>query len=328
MDHHQRNDDDEGRSMLTFNQPVNSVSLTSSTISILDSTSTTNSLMISKQHRIRSLRERHYQQQMKHEIESHLKTITSNILPSPTITTTTTTTGKEKHEEILPRVYKTQRQEARPLGTCVRKCGQCRQLKHVLLAECTVCFRMMDIDLKDCKCQILTNENVIDHFICSICNSELTLDGYIICANRTCQTTVSALLNEEISSETHDKILFSATLTNICYPTPAHRTVAVQVHTLINLTPLQPFLSAITDNKNEETISSSWSEHDRNRTTITLSDSSDTPHMNINSDVDATVNDIVTNMKTGFNSNQPTKLALQSEDEVPQQQSQLSTVCI
>ncbi|UJR28800.1 hypothetical protein I4U23_010025 [Adineta vaga] len=75
--------------------------------------------------------------------------------------------------------------EARPLGTCVRKCSQCRQLKHILLAECTACFRMMDIDLKDCKCQIFMNRNVIEHFNCSICNTQLTLDGYIICANRT-----------------------------------------------------------------------------------------------------------------------------------------------
>jgi len=323
MDYHQRNGDDN-YSTLTFNQPLNSLSLTSSTISILDSKSQTTSLMISKQsninvdllrNRTRSLHKGHYQQQkqMKHRMSSHSTTRTTDI--SPSITTVI------------------ERQEARPLGTCVRKCGQCRQLKHILLAECTVCFRMMDIDLKDCKCQILTNRNIIDHFICSICNSELTLDGYIICANRTCQTTLSALISKENISEIQEKSFLSATLTNICYPKLAYRTVAIQVNTLINLAPLQRFLSTIIDNDNEETSSSTWSNHDLNQIIITSSDSSDTSHLSIDSGVDATLNDIARTMTVGFNSNQPTKLALQSEDELQQtqqqqQQSQIRNVLI
>jgi len=332
MDYHQRTGDDD-YSTLTFNQPLNSLSLTSSTISILDSTSKTTSLMMSKQsninvdhlrNRTRSLRKRHHQQQkiMNQPISSYSTTITTNISSS-------TSTEIERQEESLKKFSKIQKQEARPLGTCVRKCGQCRQMKHVLLAECTICFRMMDVDLKDCKCQIPTSKNVIENFICSICNSELTLDGYIICANRTCQTTLSALINKESTTETHEKSLLSATLTNICYPKSAHRTVAIQVNTLINLPLLQRFLSTIIDDKNEESSWSSWSKRDLNRTIITSSDSSDRSHLNFDTGVDATLNDIARNMTAGFNSNQPIKLALQSEDELRQeQQSQISNVYI
>jgi hypothetical protein len=187
---------------------------------------------------------------------------------------------------------------------------------------------MMDVDLKDCKCQMLTNRNVIDHFICSICNSELTLDGYIICANRTCQTTLSALMNKECTSETYEKSLLSAILTNICYPKSAHRTVAVQVNTLINLPPLERFLSTIIDDENEESSSSSWSKRDLNQTIITSSDSSDASHLS----VDRALNDSTRNMTIGFNSNQPTKLASEPEDELrqtqqQQQKSQVRNVC-
>ncbi len=288
MDYHQRNVDDD-YSTLMLNQPLNSMSFTSSTISILDSTSKTTSLVKSKQ---------------------------SNI------------NGDRLRNRTRSIATVTKRQEARPLGTCVRKCGRCRQLKHVLLAECTVCFRMMDVDLKDCKCQMLTNRNVIDHFICSICNSELTLDGYIICANRTCQTTLSALMNKECTSETYEKSLLSAILTNICYPKSAHRTVAVQVNTLINLPPLERFLSTIIDDENEESSSSSWSKRDLNQTIITSSDSSDASHLS----VDRALNDSTRNMTIGFNSNQPTKLASEPEDELrqtqqQQQKSQVRNVC-
>lgn len=285
---------DYDHSVLTFNQPRNSVSFTSSTTSIVDSMSKTTSLMTT---RTRSLSKRYYQQKpsMEHRISSHSIT---------------------------------KKQEARPLGTCVRKCGQCRQLKHILLAECTVCLRMMDVDLKDCKCQIFTSRNVIEHFICSICNNELTLDGYIICANRTCQTILSALIDKDINSETQEKSRLSTTLTNISYPKSAHRTVAVQVNTLINLSPLQRFLSTIIDNENEES-SSLWSKHDFNEIIVTSSDSSDSSHLSMDSSADASVTDIARNMTTGFNSNQPTKLALESEDELQQiqQQSQIHNVC-
>lgn len=334
MDYHQQNGDDD-YSILTFNQPLNSMSLTSSNISILDLTTKTNSLMMSKQSNIninhlknhtRSLNKRNYphKNQIENQISSHLQMMTSTILPTPTITTTVT----EKQEESSVKLNKIRRQEARPLGTCVRKCVQCRQLKHILLAECTVCFRMMDIDLKDCKCQCLTNENLIDHFICSICNSELTLDGYIICANRTCQTTLSALVDKEINNDIQVKTLISATLTNISYLKSTHRTVALQVNTLINLPPLERFVPMIGDDENRETSSSS-SKRDLNETIITLTDSSDTSNMNIDNGIDVTCNNIVQNITIGFNSNQPTKLALQSDDEIHQQeQLQISNVCI
>jgi hypothetical protein len=187
---------------------------------------------------------------------------------------------------------------------------------------------MMDVDLKDCKCQIFTSRNVIEHFICSICNNELTLDGYIICANRTCQTILSALIDKDITSETQEKSRLSTTLTNISYPKSAHRTVAVQVNTLINLSPLQRFLSTIIDNENEES-SSLWSKHNFNEIIVTSSDSSDSSHLSMDSSADASVTDIARNMTTGFNSNQPTKLALESEDELQQiqQQSQIHNVC-
>jgi len=183
-----------------------------------------------------------------------------------------TTTSLETDESI-GKTRQIQRQEARPLGTCVRKCGQCRQLKHILLAECTVCSRMMDIDLKDCKCQIHTNKkNNIDYLICSTCNNELTLDGYIICANRTCQTLLSGLINNENTNDNQETNLLSSNLTNISYPKSAYRTVALQVNTLINLSPLQRLPSS------------------------------------------TSLNDIENNMTRDFNSNQPTKLALQSDD--------------
>jgi hypothetical protein len=264
--------------------------------------------------RTRSFRKQQQQKPIEHQI-------------SPISATTIT----ERQEESLKNVSKAQKQEARPLGTCVRKCVQCRQLKHILLAECTVCFRMMDVDLKDCKCQILTSRNIIDHFICSICNSELTLDGYIICANRTCQTILSALIKKENTGETEDKSSLSTTLTNICYPKSAHRTVAVQINTLTNLPSLQRFESTIIDNKSKELSSSSCSKGDLNRTIITTSDSSDTSRLSMESGVDASLNDIAKNMTVGFNSNQPTKLALQSEDESQQtheKSSQIRNVCM
>jgi hypothetical protein len=330
MDYHQRNGDDD-YSVLTFSQPLNSLSLTSSTTSILNSASKTTSLIIPKQSNInidrsmtrtQSLRKRHYQQQKQIEqrISSHSTASTTNASLSTTIRT-------ERNEKSLKKYSKIQRQEARPLGTCVRKCDQCRQLKHILLVECTICFRMMDIDLKDCKCQMLRSQNIIDHFICSICNCELTLDGYIICANRTCQTTLSALINKENINESQEKSILSTNLTNICYPKSAHRTVAVQINTLLNLPSLQRFLPTIIDEDNEESSLLSWSKHDVNWTIITSSDSSNTSHLSIDSDVDESLKNIARNMTAGFNSNQPTKLALQSEDELQQQQSQTPNVC-
>jgi hypothetical protein len=323
MDYHQRSGDDDC-SVLTFSQPLNSLSLTSSSTSILDSVSKTNSPMMSKQSNInvgpsmirtQSFRKRRYQQR----ISSH-STATTSTSSSINITT-------ERNERSLKKFSKIQKQEARPLGTCVRKCDQCRQLKHVLLAECSVCFRMIDVDLKDCRCQMLTNRNMIDNFICSICNCELTLDGYIICANRTCQTVLSALMNKENINESKEKPVLSANLTNICYPKSAHRTVAIQINTLVNLSPLQRFLPTIIDEENEGSSSLSWSKHDLDWAIITSSGSLDTSHLSIDSGVDASLNNMARNMTAGFNSNQPTKLALQSEDELQQQPSQTRNVC-
>ncbi|CAF0715974.1 unnamed protein product [Adineta steineri] len=303
MEYHQRNGDDN-YSTLTLRQPVNSLSSASSVTSVLDSTSNTTALMISKQsninidrsiNRTRSWRKRYYQQQkqMEHSISSHSTATHTSV--SHTTTTATIMEQIENQEKSLQKFSKLQKQEARPLGTCVRKCEQCRQLKHILLAECTICFRMMDIDLKDCKCQMFTNKNMSNYFTCSICNNELTLEGYIICANRTCQTTLSTLLNKENTIETQSKLIPSAIITDVYYPKSMYRTVAIQINTLVNLPPLQRFLSILNDNENEISLSSS--------------ECLDTFHMSIDSSVGAPLN----NIATAFNSNQPTKLAIQSE---------------
>ncbi|CAF0733025.1 unnamed protein product [Adineta steineri] len=302
MEYHQRNGDNN-YSTLTLSQPVNSLSSTSSITSILDSTSNTTALMISKQsninidrsiNRTRSWRKRYYQQQkqMEHSISSHSTATHTSVSHT---TTTTIMEQIENQEKSLQKFSKLQKQEARPLGTCVRKCEQCRQLKHILLAECTICFRMMDIDLKDCKCQMFTNKNMSNYFTCSICNNELTLEGYIICANRTCQTTLSTLLNKENTIETQSKLMPSAIITDVYYPKSMYRTVAIQINTLVNLPPLQRFLSILNDNENEISLSSS--------------ECLDTFHVSIDSSVGAPLN----NIATAFNSNQPTKLAIQSE---------------
>ncbi|CAF0746461.1 unnamed protein product [Adineta steineri] len=304
MEYRQRNSDDN-YSTLTLSQPVNSLSSASSVTSVLDSTSNTTALMISKQsninidrsiNRTRSWRKRYYQQQkqMEHSISSH-STATHTSVSHTTTTTTAIMEQIENQEKSLKNFSKLQKQEARPLGTCVRKCEQCRQLKHILLAECTICFRMMDIDLKDCKCQMFTNKNMSNYFTCSICNNELTLEGYIICANRTCQTTLSTLLNKENTIETQSKLIPSAIITDVYYPKSMYRTVAIQINTLVNLPPLQRFLSILNDNENEISLSSS--------------ECLDTFHMSIDSSVGAPLN----NIATAFNSNQPTKLAIQSE---------------
>ena len=256
-------------------------------------------------HRTRSFRKRRSEQQKKvdHQISS-----------------SSSVTATDREEE-------SSKQEARPLGTCVRKCGRCRQLKHILLAECTVCFRMIDVDLKDCKCQILTNRNVTEHFYCSICNSQLTLDGYVICANRTCQTTLSALIKIENNQQIEGKSRPSTSLTNICYPKPVHRTVAIQVNTLSSLPSLQGRLSTQIDNENKESSSSSsCSKVDRIQTLITSSGTSNTSDLSTDTGGDGSFIDIARNIRVGFNSNQPTKLALQSEDE--SQQSSSPNVCI
>ncbi|CAF0897679.1 unnamed protein product [Rotaria sp. Silwood1] len=331
MDYNQQNSDGDN-STVTFKQPQNSLHLTLSTTSTLDSTSKkTNSLMISKQsnlnidyaiNRIKSLRKRYYQQQkqIEHCTSSH-STNTRSTLPS----TTTIMKKTEKQQKSLKNFSKIQTQEARPLGICLRKCIQCRQFKHILLAECTVCYRMMDIDLKDCKCQIVTNKNIIDHFICSICNSELTLDEYIICANRTCQTTLSTLINKESMNEIEEKSVLSTILTNIYYPKSTHRTVAIQANTLINLPSVQKFLPTIIDDENEKSSSSmSWSKHDSDWTIITSPDSSDISSMSIDSNINVSLDNITRNVTAAFNSNQPTKLTLQSEDKLRQHQSQLT----
>ncbi|CAF0985393.1 unnamed protein product [Rotaria sordida] len=335
MDYNQENSDGNN-SILIFNQPKNSLRFTSSTTSTLNSTSKTNSLIISKQSNInidysmtrtKSLRKRYYQQkqkQIEHCSSSYSTATTRSISPS-----TITIMKKNEHEQnSLKKFSKIQKQEARPLGICLRKCIQCRQLKHILLAECTVCYRMTDVDLKDCKCQILTNKNIIDHFICSICNSKLTVDEYIICANRTCQTTLSALINKESLNEIEEKSVLSTILTNIYYPKSTHRTVAIQVNTLINLPLLQRFLPTIIDDENEESSSLSWSKHDLDWTIITSSNSSDISSMSNDSNMNISLNNITRTMTTAFNSNQPTKLTLRSENKLRQHQLQVRHLCI
>lgn len=265
------------------------------------------------EHRSRSFRKRRSEQQKKveHQISS-----------SSSVSAT-----ERKEEESSKNSSTIFKQEARPLGTCVRKCARCRQLKHILLAECTVCFRMIDVDLKDCKCQLLTNRNVTEQFYCSICNSQLTLDGYVICANRTCQTILSALIKIENNQQIEGNSLSSTSLTNICYPKPAHRTVAIQVNTLNRSSSLQGHLSTQIDNENKESSSSSsYSKVDLVQTLITSSGTSNTSDLSTDTGGDGSFIDIAKNIRVGFNSNQPTKLVLQSEDESLQSSS--PHVCI
>ncbi|CAF3150579.1 unnamed protein product [Rotaria socialis] len=309
-----------------------SLPLTSSIPSTLESISTTTSLMRPKPSNInvdyseirpQSFRERYNQQQkqMKHYISSYSATTNTSVLSS----TTTIMKKSENHQNLLNRIFQIQKQEAQPLGICVRKCGLCRQFKHILLAECTVCCRMMDVDLKDCKCRILRSRNIIDQLICSICNSELTLDGYIICANRTCQTTLSTLINKESTAEIEEISVPSAILTDIYYPKSIHRTVAIQVNTLIHLPSLQRFLPNIIDDVNKESSSSlSLSKCDLDSTKVTSAYSSDMSYMSIESNMNVSLDNVTRNMTAAFNSNQPTKLALQSEDKLRQQLSQLT----
>ncbi|CAF2051182.1 unnamed protein product [Rotaria magnacalcarata] len=313
-----------------------SLPLTSSISSTLESISKTTSLIRPKQSNInvdyseirpQSFRKRYNQQQkqMKHYISSYSATTNTSVLSS----TTTIMKKNENHQNLLNKIFQMQKQEARPLGICVRKCGLCRQFKHILLAECTVCCRMMDVDLKDCKCRILRSRNIIDHLICSICNSELTLDGYIICANRTCQTTLSTLINKESTTEIEEISVPSAILTDIYYPKSIHRTVAIQVNTLINLPSLQRFLPTIIDDVNEESSLSSslsLSKCDLDWTKVTSAYSSDMSYMSIESNMNVSFDNITRNMTAAFNSNQPTKLALQSEDKLRQQLSQVRNI--
>ena len=298
--HPQRNTDDD-QSTGTIHQPANTLSQIPSTPSILDST--TNTTIDTDRLRNRSRLLRKQRSKLVKQFE-HQPSSSSSI------------TGTERQEESSKEDSKLFRQEARPLGTCVRKCGRCRQLKHILLAECTVCFRMIDVDLQDCKCQILTSRNLTEHFQCSICHSQLTLNGYIICANRTCQTNLSALIKIEHNPDEQRRL--STSLTNVCYPKSLHRTVAIQVNTLSNLSPLQGLPSAQIDNENKESsFSSSYSKIDFNQTIITSSGTSNTSNLSTDTGADGSLIDITRNIRMGFNSNQPTKLALQSEDESP-----------
>lgn len=224
-----------------------------------------------------------------------LSTTSSNV--SLSITLPKPSRGNEDHsittiENPNQPFSKLPRQEARPLGTCVRQCNQCQQMKHILLAECTACYRMIDIDLKDCKCQTFMNGNPIDRFYCSVYNTQLTLDSYIICANRTCQTTLSGLVNEIIA----DKSISLLNITNISYPNSVHRTVAVQVNMLMNLSPLERLLPTIIGLENEKT-------------------SSNTYHT---SDLDGSLNKTEMKVMLAYNSNQPTKQTLGSVHDLQQ----------
>lgn len=268
-----------------------------------------------------------YNQQQK-QIKPCISSYSSMTTLSESSSNTKIMKKTENESNSLRRVLRIGKQKARPLGICVRKCSQCRQLKHILLAECTVCYRMMDVDLKDCKCQTLTNKNIIDHFICSICNSELTLDGYILCANRTCQTVLSALINTENNCKVEEISVISPILTDVHYPKLAHRTVAIQINTLINLPSLQRFLPNITDDENEETSSSSsslsGSKRELDWTIVTSPKSSDISFISSHNNINRSLNDLTRNITAAFNSNRPTKLAFQSENKLKQQ---LSEVC-
>ena len=314
MDYHQRNKNSND-SILTVSQPLSSLPSTSS---ILDST---NSFIMINQSNIdihesmirNQLLRKQYNQQMKNNGTSSQSMTTNSSISQSTITIM-----KKSQYRKEKSFSKNVKQEARPLGTCVRRCNQCQQLKHILLVECSICFRMIDIDLKDCKCQIVIDKNIIERFHCSICNHQLTLNGYIICANRICQTVLAGLINKEINIYIQEKVMLSAILTDICYPRSIYRTVAVQVDTLNNLPSLQHILPTIIDDKNENLLSLSLSKHDLNSMSTNVSDSS--TDMNTQT---TSYDDRRKKMITAFNSNQPTKLTLQSDDNLRQEYSEV-----
>ncbi|CAF0934072.1 unnamed protein product [Adineta ricciae] len=278
MDSHRKKNDDN-YSILTLNQPRTSLSTTSSNVSLLitlpEPSGRNGDHSMTRR---RSLR----------------KPFESNVSCYSNISTSSIMTIEKPNQSFS----KSTGQEARPLGTCVRQCSYCQQMKHILLAECTACYRMMDIDLKDCKCQTFMNGNPIDRFYCSICNTQLTLNSYIICANRTCQTTLSGLVNETIA----DKSIVLLNITNVSYPNSVHRTVAVQVNTLRNLSPLERLLPTIIGLENEKTSSNSFQ-------------SLNTYHT---SDLDGSLNKTETKMMLAYNSNRPTKQTVGSTHDLQQ----------
>ena len=300
----------------TVCQPLHASSLVSSTASILDSETRTRFLDIPPMSMDRSIlrtalmSKRHYQRSKIAHRPISLSSMATLASLSPSSIPSARTDGEEV--EQVHRSSEMARRPARPLGTCVRRCGQCQRLKHVLVAECSLCNRMMDVDLKDCRCQVRVNNNVIDHFMCSGCHGQLTLEGYIICANRTCQTTLSALMKTKSISEAQAASSVSASISDVCYPQSIYRTVAVQVHTLPSLSPLQRLSPSRSDEANVSSSSLSWPSDECHRTTDTSSASSNASRMSISSDV---VDQVARNLIVGFNSNQPTKLALQSEVE-------------
>ncbi|CAF0770158.1 unnamed protein product [Didymodactylos carnosus] len=122
-----------------------------------------------------------------------------------------------------------QSKKVRPLGTCVRKCLVCKQLKRIILAECCKCSRIIDLDLMDCSCLVKNN---LENFVCTVCNTKLTLNGYLICVNRVCQTTISAIPTEKFSSNNSIISGQQSAIGYICYPKAGLRTIAINANTL------------------------------------------------------------------------------------------------
>ena len=204
------------------------------------------------------------------------------------------------------------RRAARPLGTCVRRCDRCQKLKHVLLAECGGCYRMVDVDLKDCKCHTDISKNVMDGFGCSTCHCQLTLDGYIICANRACQTSISALFDEDATAQLSGESLDSSRISHVSYPDSEHRNLCVQVNTCLSISPLQR-LSPTKNGDDPET--SSLSSEVSHLTEMRSSSTSGAYDSTVENAEDLLANKIRRNKTVAVNWNQPMKSAPPSEEE-------------
>ena len=241
---------------------------------------------------------------------------TERSIPSSSLTKadsrSRSTMGTAKVSQTNERVP---RRPARPLGTCVRRCDRCRKLKHVLLAECGGCYRMVDVDLKDCKCHTDTSMRVMDDFRCSTCHCELTLDDYVICANRACQTLISTLLDDDATEELPETSRDSLWISHVFYPNAKHRTLCVQVNTCLRLSPLRSLLPLMDE---EDTARSS----NDSRSSI----ASDTSHSMMENLEDLSASNIQSNKVLAVNWNQPMKSVLQSEDEHEEKRNMVSAL--
>lgn len=153
----------------------------------------------------------------------------------------------------------------------------------------------------------------METFVCSSCHCKLTHDDYFICVNRTCQTVLSALIDQKMCRNIEENLLESSNISNVSYLTLTHRTVSIQVDTL------PPFLSdqrnsMITVDENEDEDSTSLS-FNSNWPRTSSSDSSFISCTTSDSEHHHSQQWTARHLKYGFNSNQPIKSARLSEEE-------------